>query len=154
MSLIDLTNGLKQNRNQWWENEEILKAMVGDIPKSMVINKHHGSIVFEFEAGTVTLDHTQDCCESVYIDDVNGDENDIIGQEILVAEERVSRVTPENIPEDTYMDDSNTWSFYTFRTIKGSMDIRFHGSSNGYYSERVDVRFSPKQDENQEENLL
>jgi hypothetical protein len=76
--------------------------------------------------------HNQDCCEDVHIESVVGDLEDICGQRIEVAEERIS--TNEN-PDDEY--DSSTWSFYTLRTVKGSVDIRWVGTSNGYYSETV-----------------
>lgn len=86
-----------------------------------------------FEAGdrTFRMLHHQDCCESVYISDVNGDFMDIVGSPILVAEEREE--------ENVEALESGTWTFYTLRTVKGSVDIRWNGESNGYYSESVDV---------------
>lgn len=76
--------------------------------------------------------HIQDCCESVYIESIVGDLDDLIDTEVLIAEERVE--TGENMYSD-----SCTYTFYTFRTIKGSVDIRWNGVSNGYYSESVDL---------------
>jgi len=91
-------------------------------------------LVFETVDGrTFKLLHYQDCCEDVVIDDIVGDLNDLVGSPILLAEESVS--------DSEYSDEwygSVTWTFYKFATIKGYVDVKWHGSSNGYYSESVD----------------
>ena len=81
------------------------------------------------------LAHLQDCCESVFIEDVCGDVNDIIGSEILIAEE-ASNNDKGRLSE---YDESYTWTFYKLATIKGYVTIRWYGTSNGYYSESVDL---------------
>jgi len=82
------------------------------------------------------LHHHQDCCESVSIEDIVGDLDDLVGTPLLVVEERVSN--NEDGTDDMYAE-SYTWTYYSFRTIKGSVDIRWYGCSNGYYSESVDI---------------
>ena len=79
-----------------------------------------------------TLMHHQDCCETVVLDDVCGDLDDLVGSPLLVAE----FVT--NKDEDPEYE-SATWTFYKFATVKGYVTLRWHGSSNGYYSESVDL---------------
>lgn len=74
--------------------------------------------------------HSQDCCEHVYLEEIHGDLRDLIGVPLLHVEERT-----EN-GGDEY--ESSTWTFYELRTIKGSVTLRWLGTSNGYYSEGVD----------------
>lgn len=88
------------------------------------------------------MHHYQDCCESVYVEDVCGDVTDLIGTPILLAEEA------SDIPEPVVCNynDSYTWTFYRLRTIRGTVVIRWYGESNGYYSESVDFEeMTPKQ---------
>lgn len=107
-------------------------------------------IEFEDSDGSVyRLCHSQDCCESVVIESIVGDLPDLIGAPILLAEDAASGDDPADIaaikaevkaanPYSYGYCDSQTWTFYKLRTIKGSVDIRWHGTSNGYYSEGVD----------------
>ncbi len=94
-------------------------------------------VVFTTEAGEVyKLYHLQNCCESVTVEDVCGDLNDLIGSPLFEAEEVTSSENPEGVKKE--YQDSFTWTFYKLRTAKGSVTIRWYGESNGYYSESVD----------------
>jgi hypothetical protein len=82
--------------------------------------------------------HSQDCCESVTVEDICGDIQDLIGEEILLAEEVTSDMNPSDATHKEYQDSSFTWTFYKLSTNKTSVTIRWYGESNGYYSESVD----------------
>lgn len=74
--------------------------------------------------------HWQDCCEDVSLDDICGDLSDLEDSPITQAEETTKESEAEY--------GSETWTFYRFATAKGSVQVKWHGSSNGYYSESVD----------------
>jgi len=82
--------------------------------------------------------HSQDCCERVYIEDIVGSLDDLVGSPLVRAEERTSK-TFENSDPDAFRDYAYMWTFYEFATIKGSVTIRWYGESNGYYSTSVDL---------------
>lgn len=105
---------------------------------SAVRNVDDEELIFETVTGeTFKLYHSQDCCESVSIESITGDLADLVGNPILIAEEATSDVHPEGHVGSEY-EDSFTWTFYKLATIKGYVDVRWFGSSNGYYSESVD----------------
>jgi len=85
------------------------------------------------------LFHAQDCYETCVIIDIVGDLNDLLETPILLAEEVVHEqdVNPTGVSTPKGYQDSFTWTFYKLATIIGSVTIRWYGTSNGYYSERV-----------------
>ena len=109
-----------------------------------VENKGDEELVFTTSDGEVyKLYHTLACCESVIIEDICGDLEDLIGEPVLVAEEveHENDVTPEGVPEQEFkgkFTNSFTWTFYKLDTKKGGVTVRWYGESNGYYSESVD----------------
>ena len=81
------------------------------------------------------LFHNQDCCENVYLEDVVGELDDLVGSPILIAKEDTNADDPRKAADS---DDSYTWSFYNIATTNGHVTLRWYGASNGYYSESVD----------------
>lgn len=123
----------------WYDNLVNMETFVGLVFKSIDVSESDDEIFFETECGRkFRMFHSQDCCESVYIESIVGCFSDLIGTPILIAEESAS--CNEN-PDDVDMEyqASFTWTFYKFATIKGYVDIRWYGESNGYYSESVDI---------------
>ena len=84
--------------------------------------------------GRLNLSHEQDCCESVRIEEVVGDPNDLVGGTVAVAEERSNQ-------DDGPDYESRTWTFYEVRTSRGDVTLRWLGESKGYYSESVTVKW-------------
>lgn len=114
---------------------DILKIV--DVNFSELLNKtiikidglkiHSSEITFHTSDGLkFVLYHDQDCCETVEVCDINGDEPDLLNYPILLAEESFKR--DDKAGEE--------WTFYRLRTIKGSVDIRWHAEDT-YYSSAV-----------------
>lgn len=79
--------------------------------------------------------HAEDCCETVEVSQIDGEAADLIGAPLVMAEE----VSSEGEPSREEYDESFTWTFYKFATSLGYVTVRWYGTSNGYYSERVAV---------------
>lgn len=71
--------------------------------------------------------HRRDCCESVHIHDIVGDLKDLIGQKIVLAEERVDTSETIEPPIDRDYVESFTWTFYEIRCNAASVTISWFG---------------------------
>lgn len=108
-----------------------------------IIGKKGGEVVeiFTSDNHKYKMCHEASCCECVYIDDIVGDFKDVLDSPILVAEESTNNDNPKKEKEyDSFIPDSFTWTFYKLATIKGFVDIKWYGTSNGYYSESVEFK--------------
>jgi len=76
------------------------------------------------------LYHIQDCCEIVLLEDYDIEAKELEGA--YVTEAFLSM-------KDGKGYESSTWSFYRIITNKGTLCMRWFGTSNGYYSEKVDL---------------
>ena len=114
-----------------WYNKEL--------PASALVNRcfdkvfQRGErIIFNANGNkSIVLEHVQDCCENVYIESIVGDLSDLENTPILRCEIAYQKSRDNE-------SSSNTWTFIKLATIKGYVDIRFYGDSNGYYSETAE----------------
>ncbi len=128
------------NINYRWDNDREFNVLQGQTIVDVFLTTDE--LTFETSEGYIyKMLHDQDCCESVYIESIVGDLEDLIGQQIILAEERTSNERQSwEVDGEDYYPESFTWTFYTIRTVKTSIDIRWYGSSNGYYSESATFR--------------
>lgn len=122
-----------------WSDRCKFSELLGKTLTSVAVNEGKDEILFECDDGSIYKQyHDQNCCESVGIESVTGDFADLIGTPLLRVEQSSSEERPDDVAKPEWEDDSETWTFYKLATVKGWVDIRWHGSSNGYYSESVD----------------
>ncbi len=136
MSLLE-----KMNQRKGWDGnlhyEPKIENMLGVVFTRVENNGYE--LKFVCDEGVFKFHHHQDCCESVGIEDVIGDLNDLVGEPLLLAEESTGE-TPADFKFE-YEPESCTWTFYKFATRKGYVDVRWIGQSNGFYSESVSLGF-------------
>ena len=113
------------------------ETLNGKTITSIKLSEDRDEILFSCsDSSKYKMYHSQDCCESVSVEDICGDLEDLIGSPILAASEETSNKNPDGVNPE--YQDSFTWTFYKLATIKGSVTIRWYGESNGYYSESVE----------------
>jgi hypothetical protein len=112
-----------------------LSLLVGNTIQSFRKTSDELDLILERDA--FRFYHMRDCCERVYIYDIIGDLNDLVGSPIVKATEEISRDWPDDVNEDAPSYDEFTWTVYTFHTNNHKVAVRWLGTSNGYYSERV-----------------
>jgi hypothetical protein len=137
---------MEKTMSYWdlYDKQVKFASLIGKTLASVTVNEDQDEIRFVTNEGhTYLMYHSQSCCESVGIESITGDLTDLIGSPILKAEEATSDTRPESVPAPEWEPDSETWTFYKLATIKGYVDIRWHGASNGYYSESVDFAQMP-----------
>lgn len=131
----------------------ILKDLIGKTFLDVFLKETDGDIaqiIFISHNQVFVMQHHADCCESVEVDDICGDLEDLIKSPILVAEEISTQETIADLAKENINlgkqsnkserdSESFTWTFYKLSTIKGSVTIRWYGTSNGYYSEKVSI---------------
>ena len=117
-----------------WQASAKIESMVGKVFTSIRGGVGSGEMVFENATERFVFFHSQDCCESVDINDIVGDLEDLIGEPLLIAEEVSGATEPDVEHYESY-----TYTFYKFATRKGYVDVRWLGESNGYYSESVSL---------------
>ena len=119
---------------------EIFQSMIGVTMSAVTVESNGKEMRFVSEDGSRSFlfHHSQECCESVGIEDVCGDLADLVGSPILMAEEVSNEPESEAFVLDYgSVGESCTWTFYKFATVKGSVTVRWLGTSNGYYGEGV-----------------
>ena len=117
---------------------EQFSDLTGETLKSVKGEAGDDEIIFELEDGRkFRLYHERDCCESVYVESVIGNLSDLVGTPLLMADEVCGAELDDREGKLNECDESYTWTFYKLATVKGYVDIRFYGTSNGYYSESV-----------------
>lgn len=127
---------------EYHENAEFSELTGKTLTSVKGLSEGSGKVEFICSDGTkYKMFHYQNCCESVDIEDINESIDDILNTSIVIAEERISnkKVEDSEASQDKGYG-SFTWTFYTLRTIKGTVTIRWYGESNGYYSESVDFK--------------
>lgn len=103
-----------------------------------IVGMHAGSEsvdIYCSDGSAYRMYHEQDCCESVELEDVVGDYEDLLNTPMIEAREDTNHPDPGPLRNG----DCYQWTFYRFYTIKGTVVLRWYGASD-YYSTDVSFR--------------
>jgi hypothetical protein len=118
--------------NYYYEEPIEIDSLIGQVPVNITVQKNDSEIIFEFASGKkVKMYHEQDCCEDVSLEDIEGDFKDLLNTPIVAAEERSNQGDNDEGVEE--------WTFYYLASNRGSVNLRWYGTSNGYYSTAVNL---------------
>ena len=112
-----------------------LEQLQGMTITAVVYDEQNESLLIHLNTHVLEMIHHQDCCETVYLADVVGSFEDLIGYPLLEVSESIVSIPTEY--------ESATASYYNFKTVKASVQLRWVGESNGYYSETIDCFLYP-----------
>ncbi len=121
--------------DSWSLDQEEIDILT-DLTFSKVKYTDNSLVFYIKDIPTYVMGHIQDCCES--IDLIDFDENDLeklVDTPILTAYKSSNSTDPPLWEKE----ESYTWTFYNISTVKGSVNLRWYGASNGYYSEDVNI---------------
>lgn len=108
-----------------------IESLIGEIIKDIAYDDE--TISFITDKNVFKFEHLRDlhrnCYELVYLQDIIGDLSDLIDSPITLAECRTNELENGCLK----------YTLYHLVTIKGRVDIRFNGFSNGHYSMDVDI---------------
>lgn len=114
-------------------------VLVGKTFTKIEIDKNYSkSILFTCSDGSeYSMYHAQDCCEQVRLEEVIGDVEDLLNTPICIAEGTCNAKNECNSEngllyvgyDDGAEDDFYTWTFYTLRTQKGTVVLRWKGDN-------------------------
>ena len=97
-----------------------------------IIQPSDEELFFTADGKRYQMFHCQDCCEHVRVTHVDGVLTDLIGSPLTVAHEEVNGSEAD--------DGSATETTYTFATENSTVRIFWLGTSNGHYSESVQIQ--------------
>lgn len=111
-----------------------LVELTGEILTAIDVDCDQNQILLTTRSGKQYLiNHMQDCCERVEIVGQDGDFYSLIGKPILLANHE------ENKSGDRENGTTTTETRLIFRVDDATVVSRWIGTSNGYYSESVDI---------------
>ena len=113
-----------------------IDVLVGEVLTHIDTDEEDNEIMLTTQSGKVIkIFHDQDCCETVAIEDTEGDWHRLVGKVIIEASKDEE---PQGDPPPEYPD-SWTRTTLKFRVDDATVISRWIGESNGYYSESVDI---------------
>lgn len=126
---------MEGERRKWYEDQ--FDSLRGK--EILSIEYSENTLRFNIKHDAICFDAFGDCCSSSYIESIDNPE--IFKNAIFESVEIVSGEQKEIITKEDGWESEKThkWSFYKFKTSKGSATLSFRNESNGYYDGHLEL---------------
>lgn len=101
----------------WYDNHVDVEEMLNQT--FTLVRATNDTVTFENDKVRYTLYHQDDCCESVYVEDIIGDLEDLENLPLLISREDTNAEDPGTCQGESY-----TWTFYNFAILQGLCDYQ------------------------------
>jgi hypothetical protein len=111
-----------------------ITELQGEVLTHIDVDESKGKVLLTTQKGRqILLHHIQDCCEHVYIENIEGEWLKLLGKPLQVASGKEEDCSPES------REGSGTRTTFKFKVDNETVVCKWVGESNGYYSESVNI---------------
>lgn len=117
-------------------SEVEIEDLQGKTIREIKISDDKTEMAIVCDDASYKLSHYQDCCEKVYLEDVCGEFDDLIGETVIDSFKNTGEMVDDSA---LFWSGVMNYTFYTISSAKGCITLRWCSSSNGYYSHAIDI---------------
>lgn len=109
-------------------------ALVGRTIKKISVNDNQEILSFDTDGGSISFKGYGDCCSETWFADITGVDF-LLNARIMSVED----VEMESVDDGRTRQDSDSFYGVKIHTDKGSADVIYRNSSNGYYGDNAEL---------------
>ena len=115
-----------------------MEKLVDKVIRLLKVNDDQSVLVFDTDDGAIVYETEGDCCSETWFSDILNISN-IINETVIA----VRKLELPDVEDDRSRQEYDRVYGFALDTKKGSCEVIFRNSSNGYYGGSIDLRTLP-----------